>query len=180
MLNFLPQNNKKKVVREYLYRFSSLFFLFLFFVLIILFSFFVPSYFFVTYKNAAVSDQLALSILESKNKKVDITATISDTNGLIRILSSEDTSLTVRSEILKKLLNDKQKQISLTSLNFLNNDDGSMNVEISGIAETREDLINFEKNLKNDSSFSNIDSPVSDLLKSINADFSVTLKYSKK
>jgi hypothetical protein len=180
MLNFLPQKNKKSVVYEYILRITSFLLIFVFVVLIFLICFLTPSYFFAKYKDKVVSDQLDATISASvDNKDISLT-TIKDTNAIINILASTDTLLIKRSDLIKTLIDNRGVGIHLTNFSFSNASDGSLNLTINGVADARDNLINFEKTLQKNGTFSSINLPISNIIKDVKSDFVIILKYTKK
>ena len=180
MLNFLPQKSKKSVVYEYILRISSFLLFFIFVVLLFLICFLSPSYFFAKYKEKVVSDQLNTMVSASQNSGDSTLTTIRNTNSVINILSATDTLSLSRSSLIKIIVDNKVDGVSINSLSFVNNTDGSLSLTVNGVANTRDDLIAFNKNLKKDGSFSSIDLPISDIIRNMKSDFTMILKYIKK
>ena len=180
MLNFLPQRNKKSVVYEYILRITSFLLIFVFVVLIFLICFLTPSYFFAKYKEKVVSDQLDTTISGSADNKDISFITIKDTNAMVNILAATDTLPIKRSDLIKTIINNKGVGIHLTNFSFSNASDGSLNLTINGVADTRDGLIDFEKILQKDGTFSSINLPISNIIKDIKSDFVMILKYTKK
>lgn len=179
MLNFLPQRNKKSVVYEYILRISSFLLFFFFVVLLFLICFLTPSYFFAKYKEKVVSDQLNSMISISSDSKDTSLSTIKDTNAIIAVLSATDTLPIKKSDLIKKVINNKGSGISLRLFSFSNINAGSANMTIAGVTNTRDDLINFEKILQKDGSFSSVNLPISNIIKDVKSDFTMVLKYNK-
>jgi len=181
MLNFLPLKNKKQIVSEYALRVLSFFLLFVFVSSLILFAFFAPSFFFVKYKNDTVDNQLVLSKQKNISKREDPDVFIKNINQLSVVLSDNNISDSINSNIIDKITSLKNKDIKILSINIiLENSSGDRKVSLGGIANTRDGLTLFSNDIKIDGFFDSVMFPVSYFIKSTNSEFSATLIYKNK
>lgn len=74
----------------------------------------------------------------------------------------------------------KPAGISLSGFAFTHSTGKPATIELSGVAAKRRDLLDFLDNLRGDKTFSNLESPVSNLIKDKNADFTIILTVAKK
>ena len=178
MLNFLLEKDKKNIVTEYFFRVAIYFLLFGLFSLVILVSLFLPSNFYSKYKNINVSQQLS-SIKEGVGKNSeDPIKTITGVNKFIKVFSDDGRGM-LFSDIINKIISLKNKKIKISLFSINKSKDGSLDIIIKGISDTRDDLTSFDKELKKDGYFQSVELPVSDLIKNIDSDFTITLTYKK-
>ncbi len=180
MLSFLPQNNRKKVIAEYLSRVFVIFLVFLFSSAVILIFLFIPSAIFSKYKNQTVNNQLESIKVADRSKNQDPTELIKKINAMVGMLSNEKTASILMSDMIQKIISLKNKNIQISSISISKDNSASEKIIISGVAKTRDDLTMFDNDLKNDDSFYSVDLPISDLIKNTDAQFTITLVYNKK
>jgi len=77
------------------------------------------------------------------------------------------------SDLLKTLAEITPKKINLY---YLKVDSAKQTIKIKGLADFREDLLNFKQNLENTPIFKNIDLPVNNILEKENIDFEINAK----
>ncbi|MEK7610240.1 MAG: hypothetical protein AAB468_00600 [Patescibacteria group bacterium] len=77
--------------------------------------------------------------------------------------------------LLTKLISLRPAGISLGSIHYLRHSDVEGEIKMSGQATTRAVLLDWVAALKSEPIFSNIESPVSDLIKNRQVDFDITL-----
>ena len=176
MLNFLPQENKNKIVREYILRVAIFLMLFVFIASIILISLFAPSFFFAKYKDDTVKTQLEMAKQKNSGKIQDPILFIKNVNRLSVALSDNSGPTASYSDIISKIVSLKNKDIKITSIS-ISEDNATTNkrITIDGVANTRDSLTTYEKDLKVDGFFGNVIFPVSDYIKSTNSEFTATL-----
>jgi len=178
MLNFLLEKNKKKIVTEYFFRVFIYFLMFSLFVLVLLISLFLPSNFHSKYKNMNVSQQLLLIKGEVGENSEDPMGIIEEINKFSKVFTFEE-DMTSFSEIVEKIVLLKNKNIKLSEFSIVEDKEESIKIIIRGISKTRESLTSFDKELKNGGYFQSVELPVSDLIKNIDSDFTITLIYKK-
>jgi len=172
MLNFLPKNNRKTVAIEYFSR-TLIIFLSSFFVsLLVLIILFIPSAIFSKYKYNSLTIQLNSIKATYQNTNEDPTALIKKINTLTRLLSVPDNFVS-NSDVIKKIVALKSDNIKIISFSIMKAD-SVRKISISGTALSRDDLTLFDKNLKKDGFFSNVNLPISDLIKD-GSDFNITM-----
>ncbi len=110
---------------------------------------------------------------------------VSDLNKKINILKKEQVNLALNL-VIEKIINYKNnniiiKKISYEKVLFKEKDKKDVivkeKIKIDGFSLTRSDFLNFLNLIKEDKDFSNVNSPVSNLLKVNNVDFSITLEF---
>lgn len=181
MLNFLPQKNKNQVIFEYVLRVFAVFLIFSLISSMIMSILFVPSYFFVKLKNDNFKNQLTVTKQKNAYKGDDPILYIKNINRWSVALGDEIKSNINYSDIIDKIIDLKNKNIQVFSINIIN-DGNTTNKKISlgGTAITRDGLTMFEKEIKTDGFFSDVIFPVSNFLNPSNSQFSATLIYKYK
>lgn len=174
MLNFLEKKNKKQVVCEYILRVGIYLSLFVFLSSLMLIAFFAPSFFFVKYKDETIQKQLESINQTNLNKAEDPIAAIKNINKFSTIFPKENTQKNSYKDIIDKIISLKNNNIKIY---YINIEQGAKNKKIivNGVANTREGLTTFNNSLKTDGFFSEVSFPVTDFIKSSNADFTATL-----
>lgn len=179
MLNFLTQKNKKQIIFEYLLRVSVFLLLFVFISSLISISMFGPSFFFVKYKNDTLSLQLELVKQKNITDGEDPAALIKSANGLAVALLTNDAA--TYSDIVKKIVSLKNKNVKISSISITKeNEIGDKKIVLSGVANTRDSLTLFNKNIITDGYFSSVSFPVANFIRSTNSEFTATLVYTYK
>src|SRR5258706_823201 len=121
MLNFLPQNNRKRIITEYLLRIVLFVFIFIAIACLFLIALFLPSVFFSTYKNQTIHQQLESVTTLDKNNSEDPIKLIKNINTMVRVfLRGQGNSLST-SEIIKKVVSLKNKDIQITNISLSEN-----------------------------------------------------------
>ncbi|MFA5934380.1 MAG: hypothetical protein WC827_00620 [Candidatus Paceibacterota bacterium] len=178
MLNFIPEKNKGKIITEYFFRFFTYFLLFSFFTLVVLISLFLPSNFYSKYKNNNISGQLSSIKGEVGENNEDPIEIIKDVNKYVKIFVNEKEK-TQFSDIIQKIISLKNKNIKISSISVINDVGDTVKIVINGISGTRDSLTSFDRELKNEGYFQSVELPVSNLIKNIDSDFTMTLIYKK-
>lgn len=177
MLNFVLNKDKKEILSEYFLRVFIYFFVFLLFAFVILFSLFMPSVFYSEYKKDTIGQQLNLMRKEISKNDSDPIEIIKKVNLLSNVLT--DIKINQFSHIIDDIILLKNTGIKINSISIVDYDKNTIKITISGLSKTRNNLTNFDKELKKSGFFQSVDLPVSNLIKNIDADFSMIL-ISKK
>ena len=175
MLNFLPQQNKKKIVSEYFLRIGVFLLLMIFASRAVLISLFEPSYIFVEYKNNTINNQLESVANKNKQKSEDPIAFIKNVNKLSTVFSTDNKSTVTYREILNKISTLKNRDIKLLSIVISNENNTGKKVLLTGTASTRDALTLFNNDLISDGFFNSVTFPISNFIMSSNSDFFATL-----
>ncbi len=172
MMNFLPEENKIIIKKEYFRRISIIIgLLFFFFILtstIFLFSLFLllngqqESF----YRQLGFSEQ-RLARSEAK----DIIPLVKDLNDKVFLLESSQKNIAPKSAIVKNILSRKPDKITLSEFIFDKN-----KISIHGFSDTRDNMLGFINSLKEEKSFKKVESPISSLLKEKDIEFSVNIE----
>lgn len=176
MINFLPEQYKRSVKKEYLLRVVSIFLMSIFIVFAIGSGFLFPSYIFSMYKNRVITDQLnrVNSPLSNNN---DYFSKTQEINNEVKALINSNTTKSI-SDTLKLILGLRGSNVHIFQITVAK-ENSSSKISLRGLSETREGLIKYAKDLKNLNTFDSVDLPVSYLIKNSDVDFVINI-ISKK
>ena len=173
MLNFLPQKNKNQIIFEYFLRIVVFSLIFIFIASLTLILLFMPSFFFVKYKNETINIQLESVKQKNVDKGGDPISFIKKTNKLSTVLS-DDVNLAM-TDIVNKVISLKNKNIKILSISISSNIANGETILINGIANNRDSLTLYKEDIENDGFFEKVVFPVSNFIKNSNSEFSATL-----
>jgi len=180
MLRFLQRKSKKGVIIEYILRILNVFFTFTAITALLLIILFLPSLFFAKFKNNTVSQQLESVKNSYANKNNDSILMIKKVNRMAAFFDSKnDDSLITTTIIIKKIQSLKNNDIQIMSFSFSKNAEGGTEINLSGMSNSRDGLTDFEKKLKTDGLFSNVELPISSFIKNSNTEFNIKLTINK-
>jgi stage V sporulation protein SpoVS len=174
MLNLLPKVEKKKITREYRVRFLVVAFSLCLAGEVISLILLVPSYLTAWTRLYGLNSQSAS--LKAQNVTSEITqlsATIKKTSDYLNALSASSTPSNVAGTI-KNIVVTKGSSVKINNLVY-GKQGTQQQVVVYGIANTRQSLLDFIKDLKAQPGIISADLPVSDFAQSKDINFSVTV-----
>ncbi len=157
MINLLPRAEKKKLMKEFRLRYAALVLGAIFALQVLTFALFVPSYYAITNTTKSLAVDLA-------NKKTLASPGGDEAQKGLNILKSEIALLKPDatnvglppSQLMTELLSQKPSGISISAFAYGRPSPTSVALQLSGMAATREDLLLFQKLLKDNPHFSEI------------------------
>ncbi|MFA6338604.1 MAG: PilN domain-containing protein [Candidatus Paceibacterota bacterium] len=180
MLYLLPNSQKVILNKEYTLRFIVVVFMFMFATFLIATFLLIPSYRLLTTTEDVILESKNMILRSSSEKSnKNISLAISETKGLLTLLTSESENIK-STEVFEKILSSRPTGIRINTISFEEQKGGSSLVLINGISDNRSDLINFSQTLRKESGFSSVDLPISNLAKDKDIVFSITIKVNKK
>lgn len=173
MLNLLPQNYKKELRREYLYRFfimsAKLFSLVVISGAVMLF----PLYLFTNLRYSIIENKLvnvkASTEAKDKNAVLAVIKDLEKKTAVISLVSGEEPT-----QYLQYLNAFKLPGISITTISYVKKDAKTKQISIGGVAKSRSDLTALWKKAKAVSWVTSSDMPLSDFVSDKNIDFTIT------
>jgi hypothetical protein len=175
MFNVLPDNLKEKIKKQYRLRRLVVVLIFVLFVQISFLIFLFPSWIMSEYKERDSLDQINFQNSSVISQNTDaVLQTINDTNTAIDVINTAFKYPKVV-PLFDAVISAKSKSISLRQLTYSAEGTSTASLSLEGIAATRQDLVSFVENLQKSGSFANVVSPVSNLEKDRDIDFSVSL-----
>lgn len=165
------------MIRSFYYRFASFCLLAFSFSVLIGVIAMAPSYFLVylkkdlankkleTQKNEPVPipDQQNAIIIEDLNHKLDL------------IQNAQKNKFLVSEKVIDAILAKKMADIKITEIGYQNNALSGRNINIEGLAPSREALLSFRLGLEKDEKFKQVDLPISNFVKGSDIQFSLSL-----
>lgn len=176
MFNLLPETEKSKILKEYSLRRVIVFFAFLCVSALIALVGIFPSYLLSSLKLREVKDNVSSVRQSSAFQEADqLSKELSQANAKLVALQSNTSSVFVE-DLFSRVIAHKISGIRLNGLMYKRGvtKDSSV-ISVSGVAQDRESLSNFESELEKEPLFKNVSLPVSSFTKDTNADFSLQI-----
>ena len=177
MINLIPNQEKKKMVKDFYFKLSFLSILMLCFSLFIAILALLPAYFLSSSRNNINSQKLETQ----KNEPVPLfdqetSAIIKDINTKLNLIeSAEKNKFSVSEKVINSLFLKKISSIKINQISYKNVNPEGKKISISGTASSREALLSFRQALEDDPSFKSVDLPISNFVKGTNIQFYLTL-----
>jgi Tfp pilus assembly protein PilN len=176
MFNLLPEKDKKKLWREYTFRrvIVSLFFIAVIGLVILIFA--APSLILsISKQNEVIRRIDALKQSTLFNESDSLNRKLTTESLKIRALKPSNSSVTV-AELVKTVIARKGEGIRIKNISYSRNPDGQSSINLSGVAQDREKLLEFTQSLESEGWFEKADLPVSSFAKDQDLDFSILIK----
>jgi hypothetical protein len=176
MLGLLLENDRKEIKKEYTFRFLNLMLGFLILASVIWGVSLVPSYLLLRVEEKRVVGQLnEVEKTDTQKNKTDIDKLSSALIEKIRTVDTKEYSV---SEIIKLVDNSNLGQVAITAIYFSEDGSNKTSLRISGLANSRENLLVFSRRLEDQNMFEVVDLPFSNFAKDADISFSadITLK----
>ncbi len=172
MFWLLPENHRKKLIREYRLRLAIMFFLSLNILAVCALIFFIPVYTKVHWlqKNASFVENNLESNIKSENNP-SVSKAVEDIKSNMNIAALDNRSAV--SPIIA-VIQVKNSGIAITSFVYSYNSSGS-SLAVSGVATDRQALTDFKNNLESQKIFETVDLPISNFAKDSDLPFSLTV-----
>ncbi len=176
MSNLITLKQKKNLYREYLLRLLSVFFVIVSVLGVFFLAYVIPYYFSVSRNDQKTAEQFEqiINIENKENTGERFSQIVARTDEELKAVSLYQKQNILPSDIFSKIVRLKNSGISITRLSFVYSEQGQ--IMVNGIAKNREVLVKFISDLKNDSSFALVESPISDFAKNSNIPFSINIK----
>ncbi|MEK7607927.1 MAG: hypothetical protein AAB484_03360 [Patescibacteria group bacterium] len=175
IFTFLKGEYRQKILGEYRKRLLVLILSLLVLLLFVLLGLALPSFISLGDQNKVVLlEREAYSKNVAENGQTEIENQLKGMKEMIVVLKQniENTPLV---SIIEKILSEKSFDVTISNLS-LERKKEEWSINLSGMAETREAMVDFSKRLEAVSSFSLVDLPVSSLAKNKNISFTISLR----
>lgn len=178
-LNLLPEEDRKRIGRERLWRYLIVVYSFMAALLVTGAVLLLPTYFFLFFQYRGVADQLAATQLNANSEQTQKTELlIKGTNAkLQRLAARHALAASPVTKYLQDVITRVPPTITLLSFVYEQQTDA---ITLRGNATTREDLLVFIDKLRTHQDFSNVESPVTNILKEHDVLFNISFIVSKK
>jgi hypothetical protein len=180
MINFLSEKNKKEVKSEYSFRVISVFSIVFSFVMVFVLVFLMPSHILSVYRKAVISDQLNMIKSSTSNQTDSSLNEVKKINEIVKVLPSSVTVHKDFSGLIKNIINIKNSSITISSISVEPDSTQGIKISLKGFSKTRDGLTKFVKDIRDLKLFSGVDLPISNLVKSADIDFMISLVVKKE
>lgn len=175
----LPEKEMKSLRTEYRIRVMVVLLFFISTAIIIGVCSLIPSYV-ISYsqeKDALLKNQSVEKSAAEKQHEV-YSAELTASSEILKKIKSEQAPI-IFSDLIRKIVNYKNKNIAFDSIQLSQTQDASSTAELilQGKASTRDILINFKKTLEKDSGIVKVELPASDLAKNKDIEFALRIKF---
>lgn len=176
MINLLPQERKKKLEREYLFRVGITYLLFLIAALIIGAIALLPTYFFAHAKESVVYKQVdELKATTQSNETSQVKADLLSVKERLSALAQGE-DRTSFYHVIDTLASHTNTAISFSNISYTRGAGNTpTSLSLGGTAATREALTSFTQALKDDELFDSVVLPVSSLAKDKDIEFHIDI-----
>jgi type IV pilus assembly protein PilM len=176
IINVLPSEEKKLLRHNYWMRFSTTMLSFLSFSLVVSILLILPSYFFSISKSKIATDRLeAFNLANPEITTENLEKSIKDINAELTLLSSKGSTVAPSEIILKDLILNLPKGITLSQIFYNEDTGGARSINIHGLASDRVALRNFKSTLDSNPDMASSNLPISDFLEKSNINFSISI-----
>lgn len=177
MINLIPNEEKKMMIKDFYYRLVTVILLMLSLVALIASVALLPSYFLSSVKKNVINEQLDKEIVEeisSYDQQTLLTVSALDSK-LSLLEKSERDKFLVSDRVISEILSNRISNIKITQISFENNEIKGKQISIRGTAPSRERLTLFRRALESNPLFKEVDLPISNFIKGSNIQFYLSL-----
>lgn len=184
MSNNLTEEYKKKIHREYIFRYLVVLFTQLFIISVIGVLLLAPAFISARVSKSTAQSQLDDIVIDDTFEAEELK--LQETTKILTVFSLDKEIGTIEM-ITEKIVGSLNSGVTLTTFSFTENieiDEGrkkqKYTVSISGTARSRNDLIAYKNALEKEDTFEDIDLPVSNLAKDTDVPFNISFKATTK
>lgn len=181
MINLTPNQEKKKLIKDFYMRLIIVFFFSLGIAILFSTLALVPAYI-LARQNINIEKKNMANIKQIQNSKIDekTLSNIGKLNSRLTIIEkSKNKDFTISEKIVNDIILKKNSNIKIDKFNFEENIESGKTLKIEGLANTREKLLAYRKSFENDPRFSKVDLPITSFIKSTDIKFNLTLILKK-
>ena len=177
IINVLPLEQKRELLREFWVRFVSIFCIFIAVVFIIGNFLLFPSYLFSKSKEVLAEQEFEkfnLDNPEISTKNLD--DSIKDLNSQLSLLSDEQNKKQVSvTNTFDELLMSRPAGITFSQILYSEGSDGVLSMDVYGVSTDRSALSNFKSILEKNQKYSEVILPISNFLEKTNLNFKISI-----
>jgi Tfp pilus assembly protein PilN len=177
MINLIPNEEKKKMTKDFYLRLFTLSLIMLGMSLIVASIAILPSYF-LSY---AEENSINTNLESQKNESVflpdqNISTIIKDLKFKLNLIeNAQKKQATFSQRIINEIMLKKTPNIKITEISYQNDPQTGEQININGSASSREVLLSFRRVLENNAAFLKVDLPISNFVKGSNIKFYLSL-----
>lgn len=176
MINVLPEQQKKELKREYIFRLIATYF-FLFGILSVLATLLLlPTYILSKSKESFLNNELVRLDEENPDLSLDeLKNIISDINTKLVLLDSEENKI-ITQDVLSKFLLISRKNIEIHKIFYSRPEGKTQVLEVSGLAKDRSSLSQYKSALEESNLYTKVDLPISNFVEKVDINFNIKLE----
>jgi hypothetical protein len=176
MINLIPNEEKKRMVKDFYFRLGVMFLFMLSTSLLVASVAILPSYFLSSLRRSVDSDKLATLKAEPEPEiNPKIASIIKDLDTKLSVVEKAEKNQYLLSEkIVNEVVLKKMPDIRINEISYIVTG-ANKSVSIRGIAPSRERLLLFRRTLEEDPAFKKVDLPISNFIKGSDIVFSLNL-----
>ncbi|HEY4502816.1 MAG TPA: hypothetical protein VJC14_00035 [Candidatus Paceibacterota bacterium] len=173
MINLIPNEEKKKKVKDFYFRLTIVSFFVLGFSMLIAVVAMLPAYFLSVEKKNLINSKLEFQ----KNEPVPeidkkTTAAVRDLKIRLNLVEKTKASRYIPSQkIINEIMKDRMSDIKITQILYQDDSIKGRTVSINGSAPSRERLLLFKRALEGNTAFKKVELPISNFVKGSNIRF---------
>lgn len=177
MINLIPNQEKKKMVKDFYFRLAFLSVCMLSIAVFIAVLSLLPAYFFSNSKNSVANKKLEIQ----KNDPMPLfdqetSTVVQDINTKIIVIeNAEKNKFSITEKVINAIFLKKNANIKITQISYERGALGAKKVSIVGVAPSREALVSFRRALEGSTAFKSVELPISNLVKDSNIQFFINL-----
>ncbi len=177
MINLIPIEEKKEIKKDFFQRVLVVSLIMFIFLIVISIIAIFPAYFISLEKKTSLIKKLEIQKNEVMPELDQMALReIKNLDARLSLLEKARKNKYVFSaKVIDEILNQKVSGIKIKRIFYQNDSLEGKKIKIDGVAERREQLLNFRRALESDSSFKNVDLPISNFVKGENIQFNLTL-----
>jgi hypothetical protein len=177
MINLIPNQEKKKKVRDFYFRLGVVFVAMLGLCVFVAVLSILPSYFLSSVeKNLAEQRLLAQKLEPVPAVDQDSLKIMEDLDKKLRLIeNSDEDRYPVSRKIINEIVLKKMPDIKIERIRYENHPIDGKKVSIYGVAPSRERLLFFRRTLEDNVAFKKVDLPISNFIKGSNIEFYLNL-----
>ena len=177
MINLIPIEEKKKMVKDFYLRFIIICMINLGFVALIGSVALLPSYFFVSTKENVIKNKIEnQNSIPLSTPDIETSTSVSSINKRLQIIeNAKQNKFFVTQKVINEILIKKIPEIKINQITYEGNTPDGKKIQISGSAPSREKLLFFRLALEDSGAFKKVDLPISNFVKGSDISFFITL-----
>lgn len=178
MINLIPNQEKKKKVKDFYFRLTVVFLFTLGFCGLLVAVAVLPS-FYLSYINKNLAEKKLEAQKLEPMPLVDLGSLnlLEDLNGKLALVEkAKENKYSVSSKVINEIVLRKMPDIKINQILYARGSSGEKKVEIRGLAPSRERLLFFRRALEDDIAFKEVNLPISNFVRGSNIEFYLSLK----
>jgi hypothetical protein len=177
MINLIPNQEKKKKVKDFYFRFAAVFVAVLGFCAAVGAAALLPTYFLVSLELTVAEEKLSAQQNEPPTQTdQNLAARVHDLDRRLGLVeNAEKNAYLVSQKVISEIVSRKMPDILITKFIYENNGALGRKITIFGEAPSRERLQLFRLALEGDVSFKEVELPISNFVKGSDIQFSLSL-----